>query len=200
MGRPRTIVALLFAAVTLAGCYAANDPPQLADAALSSYAAAPRATRESDGPYMLGPGDRIRLKVYDDDNLSGEYEVSSNGFVSVPLVGQIRASGLSTRELEHALAHRMRGKIARDPKVNVEVAAYAPFYIYGEVKKAGVYPYQPGLTVADAIATAGGLTYRADEDTIYLQHPNVAVQQKVRLDVPTRIAPGDNIRVDERMF
>jgi polysaccharide export outer membrane protein len=94
----------------------------------------------------------------------------------------------------------MRGKIAQDPKINVEIAAYAPFYIFGEVKKAGVYPYQPGITVAGAIATAGGLTYRADENTIYLQHAGSRQQQVVRLGVPQRIFPGDNIRVGERMF
>jgi polysaccharide biosynthesis/export protein len=149
---------------------------------------------------MLGPGDRVRLKFYDDANLSGEYEVNSAGFVSIPLVGEVKASGLSTSQLEKNIARRMKGKIAQDPNVNAEIASYAPFYIFGEVKKAGVYPYQPGLTVAGAIATAGGLTYRADENTIYLQHAGAAVQETVKLDVPMRIFPGDNIRVGERMF
>jgi polysaccharide export outer membrane protein len=94
----------------------------------------------------------------------------------------------------------MKGKIANDPKINIEVASYAPFYIYGEVKKAGVYPFQPGLTVADAIATAGGLTYRANESRIYVQHAGSHSQQTVTLDVPVRIYPGDNIRVAERFF
>jgi polysaccharide export outer membrane protein len=143
----------------------------------------------------------VRLKDYDDANLTGEYEVNSAGFVSVPLAGQVKASGLTTNELEKTLIARMKkGSIAPDPKINIEIAAYAPFYIHGEVKKAGVYPFQPGLTVADAIATAGGLTYRADENTIYLQHAGASTQQAVRLDVPMRIFPGDNIRVAERMF
>lgn len=94
----------------------------------------------------------------------------------------------------------MRGKIAQDPKINVEIVSYAPFYIFGEVKKAGVYPYQPGITVAGAIATAGGLTYRADENTIYLQRSGSRQQQVVRLGVPQRVYPGDNIRIGERMF
>src|SRR6185437_11776474 len=143
---------------------------------------------------------RIRLKVYNDQDLTGEYEVNSAGFVSVPLVGQVKATGLTTRQLESEIVARMKGQLAQDPKINVEIANYAPFYIYGEVKKAGVYPYQPGLTVADAIATAGGLTYRANESRIYVQHAGTHAQQTVTLEVPVRIFPGDNIRVSERLF
>lgn len=156
--------------------------------------------RGAGSPYLLGPGDRLRIKVYDDANLTGEYEVNSSGHISFPLVGQVRAAGSTTSQLEQTLVARMKGKIAQDPKVNVELATYASFYIHGEVKKAGVYPYQPGLTVADAIATAGGLTYRANENTIYLQHAGARAQQVVTIDEPVRVYPGDNIRVSERMF
>jgi polysaccharide export outer membrane protein len=142
----------------------------------------------------------VRVKAYSDEQLNGEYEVNSSGHVSIPLVGEIKASGLTTRKLERAIVTRMKGKIARDPKINVEIAAYAPFYIYGEVKKAGEYPFRPGLTVADAIATAGGLTYRANESKIYLRHADGPAEQTVTLDRPVRIFPGDNIRVSERMF
>ncbi len=193
-------VFFLLVATFLAGCSSGgNNQTGLTGAALSSYAG-PGPLRGSDEPYKLGPGDRIRLKVYDDQNLTGEYEVDSTGFVSIPLVGRARASGLTTNQLEKTLTGRMKGSISQDPKINVEIASYAPFYIYGEVKKAGVYPFQPGITVADAVATAGGLTYRADESTIYLQRAGAASQQAVRLDVPVRIFPGDNIRVAERMF
>jgi protein involved in polysaccharide export with SLBB domain len=186
--------------IALAGCSAAgSSQTEAGKLALTSYAG-PGPLRGSDEPYRLGPGDRIRLKVYDDQNLTGEYEVDSTGLVSIPLVGRVRASGLTTSQLEKSLTGRMKGTISQDPKINVEIASYAPFYIYGEVKKAGVYPFQPGITVADAIATAGGLTYRADESTIYLQRAGAPSQQAVRLDVPVRIFPGDNIRVAERMF
>ena len=191
---------VLVLAGALAGCSATGGSlVETTEFASASYAG-PAPVRGSDGPYMLGPGDRIRLKVYDDSNLTGEYEVNNAGHVSIPLVGQVRASGSTTTQLEKTIADRMRGKIAQDPKINVEIASYAPFYIFGEVKKAGVYPYQPGITVAGAIATAGGLTYRADENTIYLQHSGSRQQQVVRLGVPQRIYPGDNIRVGERMF
>jgi protein involved in polysaccharide export with SLBB domain len=190
----------LLLAIAAAGCSSApNIQTDSADVALSSYAG-PRPTRGSDGPYVLGPGDRLRIKVYNDADLTGEYEINSAGIVSVPLVGQVRATGLTTSQLEQALATRMKGRFAQDPKINVEVATYAPFYIFGEVKKAGEYPYQPGLTVADAIATAGGLTYRANESKIVVQRADSHIQQTVTLDVPARIFPGDNIRVSERMF
>jgi polysaccharide biosynthesis/export protein len=155
---------------------------------------------KAERPYILGPGDRVRLKDYDDENLSDQYEINGDGLISIPLAGQVKAAGLTTGQLETAIASRMRGKIARDPKINVEIATYAPFYIYGEVKKAGGYPFQPGLTVADAIATAGGLTYRADENSINVRHSGARSSQVVGLDVPTRVMPGDNIRVSERMF
>ena len=145
-------------------------------------------------------GDHLRIKVYNDDTVSGDYAVGSNGHVSIPLVGDIEAAGLTTRQLEQKIVGRMKGKIARDPKINVQIVAYAPFYIYGEVKKAGEYPFRPGLTVADAIATAGGLTYRANEDQIYVRRAGAAGERAVSLDTPTRIYPGDNIRVAERMF
>ena len=199
MSQNRIIIFLLLAPVLAACSNGATGVTEGTNAALVSYAG-PGPMRGSDGPYVLGPGDRIRLKVYNDADLTGEYEINSAGFVSVPLVGQVKATGLTTRQLEGALVERMKGNLAQDPKINVEISAYAPFYIYGEVKKAGVYPYQPGLTVADAIATAGGLTYRADERTIYLQHAGASSLQAVSLDIPTRVFPGDNIRVSERMF
>jgi polysaccharide export outer membrane protein len=195
MRLPRLCVLLLAAVV--AGCSANGQTG--AEVVPASYARAAPG-RISDGQYILGPGDHVRIKAYDDANITGEYEVDSAGYVSVPLVGQVKASGLNTRQLEQTLVTKMKGRIAQDPKINIEIATYAPFYIYGEVKKAGVYPYQPGLTVADAIATAGGLTYRADEGTIYLQHSGSRVQEIVNLNVPVRIHPGDNIRVSERMF
>jgi polysaccharide export outer membrane protein len=190
----------LFLALLVAGCSTSEVvDSQSGSLALASYRGAP-PPRGGLGAYVIGPGDRLRLKAYSDDQLSGEYEVNSGGFVSIPLVGDVRAAGRTTYQLEQTIIARMKGKIAQDPKINIEIADYAPFYIYGEVKKAGAYPYRPGLTVADAIATAGGLTYRANENRIYLQHNGYGKEQMVPLEVPTRIYPGDNIRVSERIF
>ena len=110
------------------------------------------------GDYVLGPNDRVRLKVYGEPDISGEYEIDNTGQVSVPLAGHIRAAGLTTKELERAIAAALAKGIVRDPRVNVEVALYRPYYILGEVKKSGEYPYRLGLTVMDAVASAGGFT------------------------------------------
>jgi len=187
-------IAFVLLAVVLAACSAvANGQNE----ALSSYAGPQRI---SDGAYTLGPNDRVRIKAYSDEQLSGEYEIDSTGHISLPLVGQVKASGLTTRQLEQRLVGAMKGKIAQKPEISVEIATYAPFYIYGEVKKAGEYPFRPGLTLADAIATAGGLTYRANESAIYVRHAGRTAEQVVTLDRPMRIFPGDNVRVSERMF
>ena len=189
----------LLLSVALAGCSSEAGVVLTSGKGLASYGG-PGSLRGSTGPYILGPGDRLRIKVYNEPDLTGEYEVNSGGFVSLPLVGQIKASGLTTSQLERNIAARMKGKIEQQPNVNVEVAAYAPFYVFGEVKKAGEYPYRPGLTIADAVATAGGLTYRANEHEIFVRHAGSRVEDIVTLAHQIRVFPGDNIRVSERWF
>ena len=152
------------------------------------------------GTYLLGPTDRIRLKVYGEADITGEYEVDSNGFVSIPLAGHVKAAGLTTRQLEKAISSALAKGIVRDPRVNVEIALYRPFYILGEVKKSGEYPYRTGLTVMDAVATAGGFTYRANENKVYLRRSGSTVEEIYALDSPVLIFPGDNVRVPERYF
>ncbi|HWK95882.1 MAG TPA: polysaccharide biosynthesis/export family protein [Pseudolabrys sp.] len=192
----RVVVLCLLSLCALAGC--TGGPAMYQDAQASSYG--PPPSRGAAGPYVLGPGDKVRLKIYGDAEVNGDYEVSSGGFVSIPLVGQVKAAGLTTAQLENALKARMRGKVANDPKVNVEIATYASFYVHGEVKKAGVYPFQPGLTVADAVATAGGLTYRANEDKVLLRRAGSHETVIVPVDGAVRVYPGDNLRVGERYF
>jgi polysaccharide export outer membrane protein len=192
----RIVLLCLLPALALAGCTGAPATYQSAQAA--SFG--PPPNRGTTGPYVLGPGDKVRLKIYGDADVNGDYEVNSAGFVSIPLVGQIKAAGLTTAQLENALKARMRGKVANDPKVNVEIATYASFYVHGEVKKAGVYPFQPGLTVADAVATAGGLTYRANEDKVLLRRAGSNETVIVPVEGSVRVYPGDNLRVAERYF
>lgn len=152
------------------------------------------------GTYLLGPTDRVRLKVYGEADITGEYEVDSNGFVSIPLAGHVKAAGLTTRQLEKGIASALAKGIVRDPRVNVEIALYRPFYILGEVKKSGEYPYRMGLTVMDAVATAGGFTYRANENKVYLRRSGATVEEIYALNSPVLIFPGDNVRVPERYF
>lgn len=192
----RVVVLCLLQALVLAACSASGQIVS-SDIQASSYGPPPG---RGAAPYVLGPGDKVRLKVYGDNDVGGEYEVNGSGFVSIPLVGQVKAAGLTTGQLEHAVMARMKGKIANDPKINIEMATYASFYVYGEVKKAGVYPFQPGLTVADAVATAGGLTYRADEGKVLLQRAGAREAVIVPVDGAVRVYPGDNLRVAERYF
>jgi len=150
--------------------------------------------------YVLGPNDRVRLKVYGEPDIAGEYEVDNNGNVSIPLAGHIRAAGLTTRQLERSIASALSKGIVRDPRVNVEIALYRPYYILGEVKKGGEYPYRLGLTVMDAVASAGGFTYRANENRVYLRRSGAGAEEIYALDAPVPVFPGDNLRIPERYF
>jgi polysaccharide export outer membrane protein len=150
--------------------------------------------------YILGPNDRIRLKVYGESDITGEYEIGNTGQVSIPLAGHIRAAGSTTRQLEKAIASALAKGIVRDPRVNVEVAQYRPYYILGEVKKSGEYPYRHGLTVLDAVASAGGFTYRANENKVLLRRSGAGTEETYPLDAPVPVYPGDNIRIPERYF
>lgn len=195
----RRNVLYLLASLALGGCSGPARVAAVADEGVTS-SAGPGPQRGAGRAYVLGPGDRLRIKVYNEPELTGEYEINSGGFVSLPLVGQIKVSGATTSQLERSIVAKMKGQVSQDPKINVEIAAYAPFYIYGEVKKAGEYPYRPGLTMADAVATAGGLTYRANESRIYLRRAGSPAEEMVSLDMRVQVYPGDNIRIDERIF
>ena len=150
--------------------------------------------------YILGPNDRIRLKVYGESDITGEYEINNTGQVSIPLAGHIKAAGATTRQLEKAIASALANGIVRDPRVNVEIAQYRPYYILGEVKKSGEYPYRHGLTVLDAVASAGGFTYRANENKVLLRRSGAGAEETYPLDAPVPVYPGDNIRIPERYF
>ena len=174
------------------------------DAVFSSSALAqtavvhPSASEPSN--YVLGPNDRIRVKVYGESDITGEYEIDNSGQVSVPLAGRLKAAGLTTRQLERSITSALSKGIVRDPRVNVEIAIYRPYYILGEVKKSGEYPYRLGLTVMDAVASAGGFTYRANEGKVYVRRAGGGAEEIYALDSPVRVFPGDNIRIPERYF
>jgi protein involved in polysaccharide export with SLBB domain len=158
------------------------------------------APAASAATYVLGSTDRIRLKVYGEPDISGEYEIDAGGNVSIPLAGHIKAAGSTTRQLEGSIRSALSKGIVRDPRVNVEIVSYRPYYILGEVKKSGEYPYRLGLTVMDAVASAGGFTYRANENKVYLRRAGAGAEQTYALDAPVPVFPGDNIRVPERFF
>jgi polysaccharide export outer membrane protein len=151
--------------------------------------------------YRLGPGDVIRLITFGEENLTGEFRVSDGGTIALPLVGPIRAAGLSPDDLGVRIGQVLvKANLLRAPSVSVEVIAYRPIFVLGEVSKPGQYPYQPGMTVVTAAAVAGGFTYRAIDgyaDVVRTQD-GVAIEGKVTRQ--TFVQPGDVITFFERKF
>ena len=150
--------------------------------------------------YRLGPDDKVRINVYGEAPLNAEYLVGSDGNISFPLLGMVEAKGLTLAELQALLTRRLAESAINDPKVSVDIVEYRPFYVLGEVQKAGQYPYRTGLTVMAAIATAGGFTYRANKKTVMIQRFGEPAEQSFPLGPQTIVLPGDTIRVKERFF
>jgi protein involved in polysaccharide export with SLBB domain len=151
--------------------------------------------------YRLGAGDKVHISVYGQTDLSGDFTVDGGGTVQLPLIGQVKAIGLTVREFESAITDALRaGEYLKDPKVSVEVANYRPFYIIGEINKPGEYPYVNDMTVLNAVALAGGFTFRADDSEVFIRRHGSATEQKFPADPTTRVEPGDIVRVGERFF
>ncbi|MDP3495937.1 MAG: polysaccharide biosynthesis/export family protein [Hyphomonadaceae bacterium] len=156
---------------------------------------------ETGHEYKLGPGDKVRVTVFGEDALSGEFLVANNGSVSLPLVGQIRAGGVTLTSFETAIQEQLTASgISRAPRVSADMVEYRPYYILGEVNKPGQYTYSIGLTVTKAVATAGGFTYRADNKVVYITREGAPNEAPVQVTAATWIGPGDTIRIGERMF
>ena len=150
--------------------------------------------------YTLAPGDRLRITVFGEATLSGDFGVSDSGEVDLPLIGKVRAAGLTLSELQAAVTRSFANGYVNDPKVTVEATSYRPFYILGEVNKPGEYPYSVGMTVLNAVAIADGFTYRANEKIVLLKHAGRDDAQKVTLGAATPVLPGDTITIRERYF
>jgi protein involved in polysaccharide export with SLBB domain len=157
------------------------------------------ATATSPG-YVLGPGDKLRIQVFNETEMSREYEVDSAGQVTLALIGAVQASGKSPSQVQEGIQQALSKGYLRNPKVSVEVANYRPFYVIGEVTKAGEYPYKNGLNVISAVAVAGGYSYRANEKTVFIRRANEATEQPVTASSGIAIQPGDIVRIPERMF
>lgn len=153
-----------------------------------------------DTEYTLGTGDRIRVIVYGEEELSGEFEIDGSGVVAYPLIGSIPASGKTLREFEGLVAAALQQGYIKDPKVSAEVINFRPFYIIGEVNKGGEYPYVNGMTVLNAVALAAGYTYRADQEKVYIQRAGTGFEVEYSLERPVPVFPGDIIRIAERFF
>ncbi len=153
-----------------------------------------------DYDYTLGPGDKLRITVFGEDNLSGEFTIAGNGRLSFPLIGDIDAAGHTVDAVGQAITSKLRDGYIKDPRVSAEVLTFRPYYLLGEINKPGEYPYENGITVLNAVATAGGFTYRANKKFVFLKRASDAKEQRVRLTPELSLAPGDTIRVGERLF
>lgn len=150
--------------------------------------------------YRFGSGDKLRVKVYNEDTISGEYEVDSTGNLSLQLLGSVRAAGLTLPELAGMIEHRLREEgYMINPKVAIDVLNYRPFYVLGEVNRPGSYPYVAGMTVLNAIALAGGYTYRAKTWRFELIRGS-GEETKIPVEAQAVVLPGDIIKVNERFF
>jgi polysaccharide export outer membrane protein len=149
---------------------------------------------------QLQPGDKIKITVFGEDRLSGEFEIDQAGFVSLPLAGTLKAAGLSKQQMEQALARKFNSEYLRHPKVTVDISNFRPFYIMGEVAKPGEYPFKNGLNVMSAIALAGGATYRAKQSMVQIQHVGDPGFKEFAMSPTIPVLPGDLIRIPQRYF
>jgi protein involved in polysaccharide export with SLBB domain len=184
--------------VLLAGAVVSGPLATSALAQASQPLSAVTASEEPD--YVLGSGDKVRVTVYGEESLSGEFQVGSSGQVALPLIGEVKGAGLNIKQFQEAVQKTLSDGYLKDPRVSVEVLTFRPFYILGEVTKPGTYPYTSGLTVLNAVATAGGFTYRAEKRQVFVKHKNESSESKLPLDPATPVAPGDTIRIGERFF
>jgi len=150
--------------------------------------------------YPLRAGETIQVITYGEETLTGEFSIGANGVLSFPLVGDIKAVGLTPSALGKSISAALADGYVLNPQVNVEVKNYRPVYILGEVNKPGEYPYIPDMTILAAIAKADGFTYRAQQKQIFIKRSDQPREVKIRLGSNTRIYPGDTIRITERFF
>jgi protein involved in polysaccharide export with SLBB domain len=178
---------------------AQTQPQDSAYAYYQTAAYQPNVPRENPD-YVLGSGDKLRLTVFEEADLSGDYTVDGSGYLRLPLVGKVRAAGLTSQQLEAAIGSTLARGYLRQPRVSVQVSTYRPFYIIGAVTKPGEYPYVNHMNALNAIALAGGFTPSAVESTIYLRREGSNKEVKMPTDRSTRINPGDVVRVDNTFF
>jgi polysaccharide biosynthesis/export protein len=204
----RTALLSLLTVLVLAGC-ARHAPAPMAAAPQSdldalayggrnAYAAVAPAARE--GSYTLDSGDKLRVVVFGQEGLTSAYAVDAGGAITMPLIGAVKARGLTTSQLSGAIAVRLRQGFIREPSVAVEIESYRPFFILGEVMLPGQYPYVANMTVETAVAIAGGFAPRAHRDTVELTRPAAGGSTRQTVPVASAVRPGDTITVGERWF
>ncbi len=153
------------------------------------------------GEYRVAPGDKIRVVVLSDTELSGDYEVDSTGVIAPRMAGRVSVVGMTTAEIEAMLRDRYRTDgLLRNPKLTVDLTARRPFYIHGEVSRPGSFPYVSGINVVQAVTIAGGYTRRASKTRITVKRFNSTAGEEETVTEDTPVGPGDVIFVPERWF
>ena len=188
----RIPVSALLAAALLNACAdpGGYSPPNFATTA---------PEQRLDRTFRLGIGDKLKITVFGEENLSSQVEINASGAIAMPLVGEVPAKGKSIGELKDHLARKLSEGYLKNPRLNVEVLNFRPIYVHGEVKSGGEFAFKNGLTFRDAVAMAGGYTYRAQQSHLFLVREG---GQEERLALPSAlpVLPGDNIRIPERFF
>lgn len=158
------------------------------------------AAYEFSNGYRVGAGDRLAIKVAGEADLTGEYVVDATGVLSLPYVQSVPVAGFNTGQIERLIVSKLKAGFLRDPKVSVQAIALRPFYIMGEITTGGSFPYQPGMTVQNAIAIAGGYGARADKADVMLTRKSANGTNTYKVPVTTQVYPGDIVFVRERWF
>jgi polysaccharide export outer membrane protein len=188
----RAAISCLLGALALSGCMGRTAPVAVA------YAEATPV--RYDAGYHLDAGDRLRVVVYGQEGLTNTYAIDAGGSITMPLIGAVPARGRTPAGLAAEISAKLRGGYIRDPSVAVEVEAYRPFFILGEVAAPGQYPYVPNMTVESAVAIAGGFSPRAQRDRVTLTHTDAQGSGRFVVPPATSLSPGDTVLVGERWF
>jgi len=173
--------------------------PRRAYAPAPAYAAAPMPVAH-DTAYRLDAGDKLRVVVYGQEGLTNTYAIDPGGSITMPLIGSVPARGRTPAGLASEITGKLRNGYIRDPSVAVEIEAYRPFFILGEVAAPGQYPYVPNMSVESAVAIAGGFSPRARRDRVTLTHTDGSGSMRVVVPMGTALSPGDTVLVGERWF
>lgn len=181
------LLAVATMAVGLSGC--------------ASYRPAPKVFHEATiQPYRLDSGDRLRVTVFEQANLTNTYTVDQAGYIAFPLIGQVPARGATLPQLEGAIAQKLKQGFLRDPDVSIEVDRYRSIFIIGQVGQPGQFSYVPGMTIMNAVAVAGGFTSRANQRDVDVTRKINGQIITGRVPITDPILAGDTIHVRERLF
>jgi len=209
-------ISCLLAALALSGCMGRTAPVAMAQPSSldtiaygQGYGAAPAPIAVAyaepmsapyDAAYHLDAGDKLRVVVYGQEGLTNTYAIDAGGSITMPLIGSVPARGKTPAGLAAAISSKLRAGFIREPSVAVEIEAYRPFFILGEVAAPGQYPYVPNMTVESAVAIAGGFSPRARRDRVTLTHTDASGSGRFVVPPGTLLSPGDTVLVGERWF